>query len=119
MLGAEGRHAQPGQWEAGCREGEELRTHSPSVAERRVLGLEVRGLQEDIQGFLEVTQLIQALALRRQGPSVLLITPAPMSSTVGRGQGEKPGQRLQETEMREMQNLAEIPRSKRIAAAHS
>lgn len=54
-------------------------------------------MQEDIQGFLEVTQLIQALALRRQGWSVLLIIPALMNST-GRGQGEE-RQRLQETEM--------------------
>jgi hypothetical protein len=31
------------------------------------LGLEVGGLQEDTEGFLEVTQLIQALTLRRHG----------------------------------------------------
>lgn len=36
-----------------------------SVTEGRVLGLEVGGLQEDIEGFLVVTQLIEALALRR------------------------------------------------------
>lgn len=66
MLGVESRGQRIlslGQEEAAGRA--EETAHSPSVAERRVLGLEVRGLQEDIQGFLELTQLKQALALRR------------------------------------------------------
>lgn len=86
--------AQPGA-ERGCGEGARA-AHSPAVTEGRVLGLEVRGLQEDIQGFLEVTQLVQALALRRRALSILLQLWGLHSWQEDR---ERAGQRLQETRM--------------------
>lgn len=67
MLGAEGRGQRAlslGSERLLPGGGQGVR-RSPSVTEGSVLGLEVGGLQEDTEGFLEVTQVIQTLALRR------------------------------------------------------
>lgn len=65
MLGAEGTgHSAWGAKRLLGGGGAAVR-HSPPVTEGSIVGLEVGGLQEDIEGFLVVTQLIQALALRR------------------------------------------------------
>lgn len=94
MLGAEGRGASA--WGRKSLGRGASAAHSPAVTEGRVLGLEVRGLQEDIQGFLEVTQLVQALALRRRALSVLLQLWGTPQLAEDR---DRTGQRLQETRM--------------------
>lgn len=58
--------------------------HSPSVTEAGFLGLELTGLQEDVQGILKGTLLKQALALGTQGGSHFCLHPR-TGSTHDRG----------------------------------